>query len=127
MSSVPPPSPQHYPAARIAAWQAIASIVVALFAGWLAGWHGAVSALLGGVVNVSAGIVFAMLVNVGRSATVVGTVRTMLRAEAAKIIVIVLQLWALIGTYRQMVYAAFFAAFVVTVLVSPAAGLRERR
>jgi ATP synthase protein I len=127
VSSAPPPFPQHYPTARIAAWQVIASVVVAVFAGWLAGWHGAVSALLGGVVNISAGIVFAMLVSVGRSTTAVGTLRTMLRAEAAKIIVIVLQLWALIGTYRQMVYAAFFAAFVVTVLVSPAAGLRERR
>jgi F0F1-type ATP synthase assembly protein I len=102
-------------------------MIVAVPAGWLVGWHGGVSALLGGLVNVSAGIVFAMLVSVGRPATAAGTLRTMLRAESAKIIVIVLQLWALIGTYRQMVYAAFFAAFVVTVLVSPVAGLRERR
>jgi ATP synthase protein I len=83
--------------------------------------------LLGGLVNVSAGIVFAMLVSIGRPMTATGTLRTMLRAEAAKIIVIVLQLWVLIGMYRQMVYAAFFAAFVVTVLVSPAAALKERR
>ena len=102
-------------------------MIVAVPAGWLAGWHGAVSALLGGLVNVSAGIVFAMLVSIGRPVTETATLRTMLRAEAAKIIVIVLQLWVLIGMYRQMVYAAFFAAFVVTVLVSPAAALRERR
>jgi ATP synthase protein I len=127
VSSDPRPPPQRYPAARIASWQAIASVIVAVPAGWLAGWHGAVSALLGGLVNVSAGIVFAMLVSIGRPVTETATLRTMLRAEAAKIIVIVLQLWVLIGMYRQMVYAAFFAAFVVTVLVSPAAALRERR
>ena len=127
MSSDPRPPPQRYPAARIASWQAIASVIVAVPAGWLAGWHGFVSALLGGLVNVTAGIVFAMLVSIGGPVTATGTLRTMLRAEAAKIIVIVLQLWVLIGMYRQMVYAAFFAAFVVTVLVSPAAALRERR
>jgi F0F1-type ATP synthase assembly protein I len=127
VSSDPRPSPQRYPTARIASWQALASVAVAVLAGWLAGWHGVVSALLGGLVNVSAGVVFAMLVNIGRPATAAGTLRTMLRAEAAKVIVIVLQIWVLIGTYRQMVYAAFFAAFVVTVLVSPAAALRERR
>jgi F0F1-type ATP synthase assembly protein I len=79
------------------------------------------------LVNVSAGVVFAMLVGIGRSSTAAGTLHTMIRAEAAKITVIVLQLWLLIGTYRAMVPAAFFAAFVVTVLVAPAAALRERR
>ena len=43
----------------------------------------------------------------------------MLRAEAAKIAVIVLQLVAgADDSYRDVVPAAFFAAFVATVLVS---------
>jgi F0F1-type ATP synthase assembly protein I len=108
-------------------WQALASALVAVLAAWWTGSQGFVSGLLGGLVNVSAGVVFAILVNLGRSTTAAGTLRTMIRAEAAKITVIVLQLWLVIGTYREMVHAAFFAAFVLTVLVSPAAALIERR
>jgi len=39
------------------------------------------------------------------------------RAEAAKILVIVLQLWLVLAMYKDIVLAAFFAAFVVTVLL----------
>ena len=49
--------------------------------------------MLGGMVNVAAGAVFAMLVWLGRPQTVGATVRTLFRAEAAKVAVIVLQLW----------------------------------
>jgi F0F1-type ATP synthase assembly protein I len=76
---------------------------------------------LGGIVNVSAGVVFAMLVRLGRPETAAGTLRTMLRAEAAKIAVILLQLSLVLTTYREVVHGAFFAAFVVTVFVSQAA------
>ncbi len=114
-------SPHSYPAGRVAVWQLLASAAVAVAGSWWAGWHGALSGLLGGIVNVSAGIVFAMLVRLGRPATAAATIRTMLRAEAAKIAVIVLQLWLVLTTYREVVHGAFFAAFVVTVLVSQAA------
>jgi len=99
----------------------MASLLLAAPSGWFAGWHGFVSALLGGLVNVSAGVVFAMLVSLGRSTTAGGTLRTMLRAEAAKIAVIVLQLWVVLSGYREVVVGAFLAAFVATVLVSQAA------
>ena len=79
------------------------------------------SGLLGGIVNVSAGVVSAMLVRLGRPETAAATLRTTLRAEAAKIALIVLQLWLVLTTYREVVHGAFFAAFVVTVLVSLAA------
>ena len=121
MSSAPRPSPQRYPAARIASWQVLASTVVASLGGWWAGWHGAVSGLLGGLVNVSAGIVFAMLVWLGRPASPTAAVRTMIRAEAAKIAVIVLQIWFVLTSYREVVHGAFLAGFIVTVLVSQAA------
>ena len=121
MSSPPRPSPQRYPAARIALWQVLASAVVASLGGWWAGWHGAVSGLLGGLVNVSAGVVFAMLVWLGRPASPAATVSTMIRAEAAKIAVIVLQIWFVLTSYREVVHGAFLAGFIVTVLVSQAA------
>jgi F0F1-type ATP synthase assembly protein I len=99
----------------------LASAVVAIGGGWWAGWQGVLSSFLGGIVNVSAGIVFAVLVRLGRPETAAATIRTMLRAEMAKIAVIVLLLWLVLTTYRDVVYGAFFAAFVVTVLVSQAA------
>lgn len=112
---------QRYPAGRIAGWQLLASAAVAGASGWLAGWHGVVSAFLGGIVNIAAGIVFAMLVRLGRPKTAAATVHTMIRAEAAKITLIVLQLWLVLTTYRDVVPAALLAAFVVTVAVSTAA------
>jgi ATP synthase protein I len=42
---------------------------------------------------------------------------TVFRAEAGKILAILVQLWLLLTTYRDVVMAAFFAAFVVTVLL----------
>jgi F0F1-type ATP synthase assembly protein I len=113
--------PPGFPIRRVATWQGIAALLIAAIAGWLAGWHGVLSAVLGGVVNIAAGVVFAVLISLDRSASAAATVRTMLRAEAAKIAVIVLQLWLILTTYRDVVHAAFFSAFVVTVLVSQAA------
>lgn len=81
------------------------------------------SGLLGSLVNVSAGVVFALLVGIGRPTTAGGTLRTMLRAEAAKIAVIVLLLWLVLKGYRELVHAAFFAAFVAAVLVAQTAPL----
>ena len=117
-STRPPPS---YPVGRVAVWQLLASAGIAAGGAWWAGWHGALSGLLGGIVNVSAGVVYAMLVRLGRSETAAGTLRTVLRAEAAKIAAIVLQLSLVLTTYREVVHGAFFASFVVTVLVSQAA------
>jgi F0F1-type ATP synthase assembly protein I len=73
------------------------------------------------MVNVCAGVVYAMLVWLGRSQTAAGTIRTGLRAEAAKITVIVLQLWLVLTSYPDIVPGAFIAAFVCTVLVAQAA------
>ena len=110
-----------FPIRRVAGWQAIATLLVAAVAGGWTGWQGALSALLGGAVNVAAGVVFAVLIALDRSQSAAATVRTALRAEAAKIAVIVLQLWLILATYREVVHAAFFSAFVITVLVSQAA------
>jgi len=110
-----------FPVGRVAAWQFFATVVIAAIAGWWAGLHGALSALLGGLVNVTAGVVYAVIVGLRRTPTAGDTVRTMIRAEAAKITLIVLQLWLVLTTYRDVVAAALIAAFVVTVMVSTAA------
>ena len=110
-----------FPVGRVAAWQLLATVAIAAIAGWWAGLHGALSALLGGLVNITAGVVYAVVVGLRRAPTAGDTVRTMIRAEAAKITLIVLQLWLVLTTYRDVVAAALIAAFVVTVLVSTTA------
>ncbi len=111
----PPPSTK--PIRNVLKWQALATAAIAVIAGLWAGVHGALSAALGGIVNMSACVVFAVVVAVSRPASAGGTLATVFRAEAAKILVIVLQLWLVLTGYRDIVLAAFFAAFVVTVLL----------
>ena len=110
-----------FPVGRVAAWQLLATVAIAVIAGWWAGLHGALSALLGGLVNITAGVVYAVVVGLRRAPSAGDTVRTMIRAEAAKITLIVLQLWLVLTTYRDVVPAPLLAAFVVTVLVWTAA------
>lgn len=98
-------------------WQAVATLVIAAVAGIYAGPDGALSALLGGVINVSAGVVHAVVARLSPLRTPGATVRGAVRAEAAKIIMILGQLWLVLATYRDLVLPALFAAFIVTALM----------
>jgi ATP synthase protein I len=115
-----------YPLSRVIAWELAASLGVAAIGGWVTGMHGAVSGLLGGVVNIVAAAAYAALVRASNPHTPTATVRTMIRAEAGKIALIVLQLWLVLTTYAAVVHLAFFSAFVVTVLVGQMASLLLR-
>jgi F0F1-type ATP synthase assembly protein I len=116
-----PVSTSRYPAFRIAGWQLLATGAVAAIGGWLAGWPGALSGLLGGFVNIFAGIVFALLARTIGPPTMGGTIHAMVRAEAGKIILLLLQLSLVLALYRDLVHGAFFGAFVATLLVTQAA------
>ena len=76
------------------------------------------SALLGGLINLSAGTVFALMTSRSETKSAAETVRTLVRAEASKIALIVLQFWLVLTTYKEVVPLFFFATFVVTVLLS---------
>ena len=99
------------------AWQAAATLTIAGVAGLLAGAQGALSAVLGGAINLSAGVVYAFVLAVAPGKTAGATVVAMFRAEAAKILVIIGQLWLVLATYKDAVLPALLAAFVVTVLL----------
>jgi ATP synthase protein I len=102
-------------------WQAIATLAIAAVAGGWAGWEGAWSAILGGAVNLAAGGVFAWILGAslgdGRPAGVMRPLVAMFRAEAGKVAAIVGGSILALTMYREMVHAAFFGAFVVTVIV----------
>ena len=99
-------------------WQAGATLGVALVAGAWAGMDGAISALLGGLITVIAGIAFAVVVSINKARSAESTLVRMFLAEGAKIAAIIVLLWAVITSYKELVAAAFFAAFVITVLLN---------
>lgn len=107
-------------------WQVVATAALAVIAGYVSGAHGALSAVLGGGVSFAAGLAFAAMAS-RSGADSAGTVLIgALRAEAIKIILIVLLLWLVMTLYRDVVTIAFFGTFIVaTVIFSAAALVRE--
>jgi ATP synthase protein I len=110
------------PIRRVLRWQAAATVVIAAIAGLLAGPHAALSAVLGGVVNITSVVVYAVVLwlsmrSISNPASAGSTVAALFRAEACKILVIIVQLWLVLVTYRQVDFVVFFASFVITVLL----------
>ena len=108
------------PIRRVLQWQAAATVVIAAIAGLWQGPHGALSAALGGVVNITSVVVYAVVMSLSmrsNPASAGVTVAALFRAEACKILVIILQLWLVLATYKDVVLAALFAAFAITVLL----------
>lgn len=98
-------------------WQIAATAVLAAAAGYLAGIHGALSAILGGGVSVVAGLVFVAVAGWRKVRSAEGVLLSALRAEGAKIGAIVILLWLVLSLYKHVVILAFFAAFAVTVII----------
>lgn len=81
------------------------------------GFHGAWSALLGGLVNVTAGAVFGWVATHSSKRSPGEVLRALMRAEAGKVGLIVIQLWLVLAYYKQVVMAAFFGTFFLTVIL----------
>jgi ATP synthase protein I len=109
------------PLRTVLRWQIYVAVALTLAAGWWAGMHGAISALLGGLINVTAGWVYATMVSGSTAKSAGQTLRTLVRAEASKIALIVLQVWLVLTAYHDVVATVFFAVFVVSVLIFPMA------
>ena len=109
------------PIRTVVRWQVIATVVLAIVAEFLWGKDGAVSAALGGAVNVIAGWIYGWRISRGEARTAGEALQTMLRAEAIKVLLIIAGLWIALSVYKDMVHVAFFAAFVITVVVFAAA------
>jgi F0F1-type ATP synthase assembly protein I len=102
-------------------WQLIATAVLTLASAIPWGGDGALSAALGGAVNIVAGAVYGWRVTRGEARTAGEALVTIFRAWGIKVLLIVGQLVLVLSLYRDIVHAAFFAAFVVTVGVFAAA------
>lgn len=107
-------------------WQLVATTALAVIAGLVAGAHGALSAALGGLISFAAGLGFAGVASLSRLDSAGSVLIGALRAEAIKIVLIVLLLWLVMATYKNIVAIAFFGTFIAaTVLFSAAALVRE--
>ena len=92
-----------------------------LAAALLWGRDGAVSAALGGAVNLVAGALYGWRVARVEARTAGEALGAMFGAWGLKVVAIVAQLLLVLSLYGGIVHAAFFAAFVVTVGVFAAA------
>jgi ATP synthase protein I len=109
------------PIRTVLKWQLIATAGLTLAAAILWETNGAISAALGGAVNIVAGGVYGWRAAQGEARTAGEALRTIFRAEAMKVLLILVGLWLVLSTYKGIVHAAFFASFVVTVAVFAAA------
>jgi ATP synthase protein I len=96
----------------------LAATILAVAAGLVSGIHGALSAWLGGVICVVAGVAYLGIGSLGRSRTAGGALRTMLRAEAVKIGLILGQLYLVFAVYKDVVAIEFIGSFIVSVIIS---------
>ena len=102
-------------------WQVIATAVLTLVAGFLWGRHGALSAVLGGTINIVAGGVYGWRVSRREARSAGEALATMFRAEGIKILLIIAGLLLVLTRYGDVVHVAFFMTFVITVGVFAAA------
>ena len=105
------------PVRTVLRWQLYATAASMSIAALISGFHGALSALLGGLVNIVAGAVFGWVATRSARKTAGEAMLAVLRAEALKVALIVLQLWLVLTYYDEIVSGAFFGTFVLTVIL----------
>ncbi len=97
--------------------QVLCTAAATLLSAWLAGLHGAVSAALGGTIGIVSGLAFAALAARSKSRSAGEALYTALRAEAVKVVLMVLLLWIALATYRDVVAIGLIGTFIATVLI----------
>lgn len=100
--------------------QVLATIIIASIAAWLAGVHGAISALAGGLIGITGGLAFVFLAakSAGEKGKSAGEVIfAALKAEAAKLFLAGLLLWLVLALYQEVVVVALLGSFVASILI----------
>lgn len=114
-------APRLKPIRIVLSWQLIATIALTALGALLWGRDGALSAALGGAINLAAGWVYGWRISQGEARTAGETLATLFRAWGMKVLLIVAGLVLVLSFYRDIVHAAFFITFAVTVAVFAAA------
>ena len=98
-------------------YQVIVTISIAVIIGSIGGAHWGVSALLGGFVSLLGGVTYGLLLSRVGKGSAENALVSMMRAELAKIVVIVLLLWLILAGYDEVFGAGFIGTFIVTTLI----------
>lgn len=102
--------------------QVVATLAVAVVALFLSGLHGAVSAVLGGTSVVIGAYMASMVARRGKNKTEASAILiNLLKAEAVKILVIIVLLFITFAVYKQLVPFALIAGLAAAALFSGAA------
>ena len=101
----------------ILGWQILATALLAVASGWFAGLPGAASAILGGGVAFAGGLVFILLLPRRTVATPWDSLSALLRAEGAKVGVMVVLLWLVLVFYKEIVMVGFIGTFTLAVII----------
>ena len=105
------------PIRTVLRWQLIATAVLTAVAAVAAGLDGALSAALGGLISIGAGLVSAAVAALGKAESAGGVLLGALRAEGIKIGLMVILLWLVLATYRDVVALALVGSFALTALI----------
>ena len=98
-------------------YQVIVTISIAVIIGSIGGAHWGVSALLGGFVSLLGGVTYGLLLSRAGKGSAENALVSMMRAELAKIVVIVLLLWLILAGYDKIFGAGFIGTFIITTLI----------
>ena len=98
-------------------YQVIVTVSIAVIIGSIGGVHWGVSALLGGFVSLLGGVTYGLLLSRVGKGSAENALVSMMRAELAKIVVIVLLLWLILAGYDKIFGAGFIGTFIITTLI----------
>src|SRR4051794_41922642 len=88
------------PVLTVLKWQLLATMALVLVSAFVSGRHGAVSALAGGAISITAGIAAALVAALGSAGSPASVLLGALRGEAVKIGVALLLLWLGVRPHR---------------------------
>lgn len=97
--------------------QLLATIIIASLAAWFAGMHGAISAALGGLISIVAGLVFVLLTARSKVRSAGEVLLVAFKAEAAKLFLAILLLWLVLTVYQEVVIVGLIGSFVASILI----------
>ena len=105
------------PIRTVLRWQIVATAALTAVAAIAAGLDGALSAALGGLISIGAGLVSAAVAALSKAESAGGVLLGALRAEGIKIGLMVILLWLVLATYRDVVALALVGSFALTALI----------
>ena len=105
------------PIRTVLRWQLVATAVLTLAGGILAGLDGALSAALGGAISLCAGGVSAVVASRGKAQSAGEVLFAALGAEVVKIGLAVLLLWVVLVSYEHAVVTVLIGSFITTMLI----------